>query len=99
MEILTATVKLLAFYEIARRANLTDDPNLVNLPAFQSAKELYEQRVKYLWEAFGSHEAVDNFVRLHIEGILSTENKSWEDIWVEFAPRALKRFPLAPGGI
>jgi len=43
MEILTTDIKLFAFYEIARRANLTDNPNLVNLPAFQKAKELYEQ--------------------------------------------------------
>jgi len=49
MEVLSADVKLLAFYEIARRANLTDDPDLVHLPVFQAAKELYEHRSKYLW--------------------------------------------------
>jgi hypothetical protein len=99
MEILSTDIKLLAFYEIARRANLTDDPNLVNWPAFQRGKELYEQRAKYMWEAFGSRGAIDNFVKLHIGGILSTENKSWEDIWIEFAPDVLKRFPLAPGNL
>jgi hypothetical protein len=99
METLNTDIKLLAFYEIARRANLTDNPNLVHLPAFQKAKELYEQRAKYMWEAFGSHEAINNFVKLHLEGILSTENKTWEDVWREFAPEPLKRFPLASGSL
>ena len=99
MEILNTDIKLLAFYEIARRANLTDNPNLVNLPAFQKAKELYEQRDKYLLEVFGSREAINSFVKFHIQGILSTENKSWEDVWSEFAPEPLKRFPLPPGSV
>ena len=61
MEVLSADLKLLAFYEIARRANLTDDPDLVHLPVFQAAKELYEHISQYLWEAFGSREATDDF--------------------------------------
>ena len=72
MEVLSADLKLLAFYEIAQRANLTDDPDLVHLPVFQAAKELYEHISKYLWEAFGSREATDDFRKFHIEGILST---------------------------
>jgi len=99
MEILTTDIKLFAFYEIARRANLTDNPNLVNLPAFQKAKELYEQRHKYLLEVFGSREAINSFVKFHIQGILSTENKSWEDVWSVFAPEPLKRFPLPSGSL
>jgi hypothetical protein len=97
MEVLSTDLKLLAFYEIARRAHLTNDADLVHLPVFQAAKELYEHRS--LWEAFGSREAIDDFLKLHIDGILSTENKSWEDIWIEFAPDSLKRFPLSPGGL
>ena len=97
MESLNNDIKLLAFYEIARRANLTDDPDLANWPAFQRAKELYEQRAAYMWEVFGSREAIEDFVKLHVSGILSAENKSWEDIWTEFAPDRLKRFPLASG--
>ena len=54
MKVLSSDLKLLAFYEIARRANLTDDPDLVHLPVFQAAKELYEHRSKYLWEAFAA---------------------------------------------
>jgi len=54
MEVLSADVKLLAFYEIAQRANLTDDPDLVHLPVFQAAKELYEHISKYLWEALAA---------------------------------------------
>jgi hypothetical protein len=99
MKVLSSDLKLLAFYEIARRANLTDDPDLVHLPVFQAAKELYEHRSKYLWEAFGSREATDDFLKFHIDGILSTENKSWEDIWIEFAPDSLKRFPLPSGSL
>lgn len=99
MEVLNTNIKLLAFYEIARRANLTDDPNLVGWPPFLAAKELYEQRAKYMWEAFGSRGAINDFVKVHIQGILSTENKTWEDIWIEFAPDALKGFPLAPGSL
>jgi hypothetical protein len=98
METLSTGIRLLAFYEIARRANLTNDPNLVNLPAFLTAKDLHDQRAQYFSEAFsGSPEATDDFLKLHLGGILSTENKSWEDIWAEFAPAALQRFPLPPG--
>ena len=99
MEILSTDVKLLAFYEIARRANLTDHSNVLNLPTFQKAKELSEKRAQYMWEAFGSREAIDDFVKLHIAGILSTEDKSWEDVWNEFAPEPLKRFPLPSGSL
>jgi hypothetical protein len=59
--------------------------------------ELYEVRAKYLLEGFSSQEAVNDYLKFHLEGALSSQGKSWEDIWVEFAPESLKSFPLAPG--
>jgi hypothetical protein len=46
-------------------------------------------------EAFGKQEAIDDFVKFHLEGELTSQGKRWEDIWAEFAPESLKRFPLA----
>ena len=89
--------RLMAFYEIARRANLTNHPDLMNSPAFQKAKELYEARAKYLWEAFRSQEAINDYIKFHLEGALASQGKSWEDAWAEFAPESLRSFPLAPG--
>ena len=92
-------IDLLAFYEIARRANLTDHPELTKSTAFQRAKELYESRAGYFREAFGKKEAIDDFVDLHLEGELASRGKRLEDVWAEFAPESLKRFPLAPGSL
>jgi hypothetical protein len=90
----------MAFFEIARRANLVNDSDLMKSPAFQKAKELYEARAKYLWEGgFNSQEAVNDYFKLHLEGALTTQGKSWEDAWVEFAPESLKSFPLPPGAL
>jgi predicted GNAT family acetyltransferase len=90
-------LRLMAFYEIARRANLTDHPALMKSPAFAKAKDLYEARSKYLLEAFGSQEAIDDYFKFHLEGALTKEGKRWEDAWAEYAPESLKTFPLAPG--
>ena len=89
----------MAFYEIARRANLASHPDLMRSPVFQRAKELYEARAKYLWEGFQSQEAVNDYFKFHLEGALTSQGKSWEDAWAEFAPESLKRFPLAPGAL
>ena len=92
------TLRLMAFFEIARRANLINHSDLMNSPAFQKAKELYEARAKYLWEGgFHSQEAIDDYFKLHLEGALTTQGKSWEEAWAEFAPESLKSFPLPPG--
>ena len=90
---------LFAFYEIARRANLTDHPELMKSSAFQRAKELYESRAGYFREALGKKEAIDDFVDLHLEGELASQGKRLEDIWAQFAPESLKQFPLAPGSL
>lgn len=90
---------LLAFYEIARRANLTDHPELVKSSAFQKGKELYDSRAEYFREAFGKKEAIDDFVDLHLEGELASQGKRFEDVWAEFAPDSLKQFPLPPGSL
>lgn len=90
---------LLAFYEIARRANLTDNPELVKSPAFQRAKQLYDSRAGYFREAFGKKEAIDDFVDLHLEGELASQGKRLEDVWAQFAPDSLKQFPLPPGSL
>jgi hypothetical protein len=92
-------IDLLAFYEIARRANLTDHPELMKSTAFQRAKELYDARAGYFQEALGKKEAIDDFVDLHLEGELASQGKRLEDVWAEFAPESLKRFPLAPGSL
>ena len=93
------TLRLMAFYEIARRANLTNHPDLLKLPAFQKAKELYEARSKYLWEGFRSQEAINDYFKFHLEGALARQGKSWKDDWEEFAPESLKTFPLPPGAL
>jgi predicted GNAT family acetyltransferase len=92
-------LRLMAFYEIARRANLTNDPDLMRSPVFQKAKELYEARAKYLWEGFQSQEAINDYFKFHLEGALTSQDKSWEDAWAEFAPESLKGFPLATGAL
>jgi len=97
VEIPSPDIELLAFYEIARRANLLSNPDLAKSRAFQRAKELYEVRAPYFREIFGKQEAIDDFIKFHLEGALATEGKRWEDIWQEFAPETLKAFPLASG--
>lgn len=92
-------IDLLAFYEIARRANLTDHPELMKSPAFQRAKALYDARAGYFREAFGKKEAIDDFVDLHLEGELASQGKRFEDVWAQFAPESLRRFPLPPGSL
>ena len=92
-------IELLAFYQIARRANLTDHPELKKSAAFQKARELYDSRADYFREAFGKKEAIDDFVDLHLEGELASQGKRLEDVWEQFAPESLKRFPLAPGSL
>jgi hypothetical protein len=88
----------MAFFEIARRANLINHPDLMKSPAFQEAKKMYEARAKYLCEGgFSTKEAVNDYFKLHLEGALARQGKSWEDVWVEFAPESLKSFPLPPG--
>jgi hypothetical protein len=93
------SLRLMACYEIARRANLTNHPDLIRSPVFLKAKELYEARAKYLWEGFQSQEAIDDYFKFHLEGALASQGKSWEDAWAEFAPESLKSFPLAPGAL
>jgi len=92
-------LRMIAFYEIARRAKLTSHPDLMKSPVFQKAKELYEARAEYLGEAFRSQEAVNDYFKLHLEGALATQDKRWEDVWTEFAPESLKSFPLAAGNL
>jgi predicted GNAT family acetyltransferase len=92
-------LSLMAFYEIARRANLTNHPDLLSLPAFQKARELLETRTKYLWEAFPSQEAINDYFKFHLEGALARQGKTWKDVWEEFAPEPLKTFPLPPGAL
>jgi len=92
-------IDLLAFYEIARRANLTDHPDLKGSAAFQKGKELYDSRADYFQEAFGKKEAIDDFVDLHLEGELASQGKRFEDVWAQFAPESLKRFPLSSGSL
>jgi hypothetical protein len=92
-------LRLMAFYEIARLANLTNHPELVKLPAFQKARELHEARTKYLWEGFPSQEAINDYFKFHLEGALARQGKSWKDDWEEFAPESLKTFPLPPGAL
>ena len=91
-------LRLMAFYEIARRANLNNHSDLMKSLAFQKAQKLYKARAKYLWEGgFDSPEAINDYFKLHLEGALAKQGKSWEDVWVEFAPDSLKSFPLPPG--
>ena len=90
-------LNLLAFYEIARRADLLNNPALLQSPTFQKAREAYEAREKYLLEAFGSQEATEDYLKLHLEGMLTQQDKRWEDLWAEMAPDSLKAYPLAPG--
>ena len=92
-------VRLMAFYEIARQANLTNHSYLMKSLAFQKAKELYEARAKYLWEGFRNQQAINSYFKLHLEGALTSQGKTWEDAWVEFAPESLKRFPLPAGNL
>ncbi len=93
------SLRLMAFYEIARRGNLTNHPDLMRSPVFQKARELYEARAKYLWEAFQSQEAINDYFKFHLEGALTSQGKSWEDAWAEFAPKSLKSFPLPSGAL
>jgi len=90
-------LKLMAFYEIARRAKLTENPELLKSPAFQKAKELYEARAKYLWEGFRNQDAINSYFKFHLEGALSSQGKSWEEAWKELAPESLEKYPLPPG--
>ena len=60
---------------------------------------MYEARAAYMRESFGKQEAIDDFVKLPLEGELASQVKRWEDIWAEFAPQSLKRFPLALGSL
>jgi hypothetical protein len=99
MEIPSTDIKLMAFYEIARRANLTNNPDLTKSPTFQKAKELYEARAAYMREAFGNQEAIYDYFKLRLEGLLAGQGKRWEDVWAEFAPELLKGFPLPPGSL
>lgn len=92
-------LKLMAFYEIARRANLTNHPDLVKSPVFQKAKELHEARTKYLWEGFRSQEAINDYFKFHLEGALARQGQSWKDVWQQWAPESLKTFPLPPGDL
>ncbi len=93
------TMRSLAFYEIARRANLTDHPDLVKSPAFQEAQALTESRADYFRKAFGKQEAVDDYIDLRLEGALAKQGKTWQDVWAEFAPDSLKKYPLPPGTV
>jgi hypothetical protein len=92
-------LKLLAFYEIARLAHLTEHPDLIQVSAFQKAKVLFEARAEYFREGFDKPEAIDDYLKLRLEGALTSQNRTWEDVWAEFAPASLKSFPLAPGSI
>ena len=92
-------LRLMAFYEIARRANLTNHPDLLKLPAFQKAKGLYQARSKYLWEGFRNQEAINDYFKFHLEGALARQGKSWKDDSEELAPESLKTFPLPPGSL
>lgn len=92
-------LRLMAFYEIARRANLAEHPELLASPAFQKAKELYDARAEYLMEGFGSQEAIDDYFKFHLEGALASQGKRWEDVWGDLAPASLKTFPLPPGSL
>jgi hypothetical protein len=97
MEQPTKYIKLVTFYEIARRANLTNHPELAKSPVFQEAKVLYQARITYLLEAFGNQAAVDDYFKFRLEGLLASQEIRLEDVWAEFAPESLKSFPLAPG--
>lgn len=44
MEIPNTDLELMAFYEIARRANLTGHPDLMKSPAFLRVKELHDAK-------------------------------------------------------
>ncbi len=90
-------LRLIAFYEIARRANLTNHPEMLKSPIFQKARALHDARAQYLLEGFGKQEAIDDYLKFHLEGALASQDKKWEDAWVEFAPEALRAYPLAPG--
>ena len=92
-------INFLAFYEIARRANLTNHPDLMKSTAFQRGRQMYQARAAYMRETFGKQEAIDDFVKLHLEGELASQGKGWEDIWAELAPESLKRFPLDSGSL
>jgi hypothetical protein len=92
-------LRMLAFYEIARRGNLLNHPDLVKSPIFQTIKKIYDARAQYLLEGFGKQEAIDDYLKFHLEGALASQDKRWEDAWSEFAPDSLKDFPLAPGSI
>ena len=99
MSVPFAYLNLLAFYEIARRANLTNHPDLLGDPRFQEARELYEEREKYLHEGFGNNpEAIDDYFRLRLEGALTRQDKRWEDVWAEFAPDSLTEISSDSGG-
>src|ERR1700736_6285462 len=76
MEHPSTNINLMAFYEIARRANLTNHPELTKSRGFQKANELYETRATYMWEAFGNREATDDSAlmrnRLELQTRLTT---------------------------
>jgi hypothetical protein len=95
----TTDTKLLAFYEIARLANLNDHPDLVKSPSFQSAKELFEKREPYLREVFGNSGTPDKYFKMRLESHLTEQGASWESVWAEYAPESLKTFPLPPGSL
>lgn len=87
--------RLMAFYVIARRAQITNHPDLIASAAFREAQELYEARASYLQEGFGNPEAVNDYFKFHLEGALTSQGKRWEDAWAEFAPQSLRKFPLS----
>ena len=92
-------IRLMAFYEIAQRASLTNNPDLIRLPVFQKAKELHEAREEYLREGgFANEEAaVDDWFRLRLAGGLTIQGKSWEDVLGGGShAESLRDFPLAP---
>ncbi len=85
----------MAFYEIARRANLTNHSDLIKSLAFQKAQNHGEARAKYLWEAFRSQEAINDYIKFHLEGALAGQGKSWEDAAGVCFLESLKRFPVS----
>ena len=90
--------RLVAYYEIAGKAGLADDPALVNQPAFIEARERYRKLEEKLGEIFPG-DTLKNYIQFHVEGSLTREGKTYEDVWREFGPPELKKYPLPPGSI
>jgi hypothetical protein len=55
-------LRMLAFYEIARRANLLNHPDLVKSPIFQTAKKFMTRGRRTFWKDLASRKPLPSQV-------------------------------------